>query len=278
MACPTWVRQSRLFNPSSSRLTNAQFRYLLITFVVVGCLLGLVQRFLRVALHRPYSPRSWRASSLIDNLQKHLVLPALFNGRLRQPLPLLLGYLPSRLLTLFLISFGIVNLGFLVGPYHLTQPNAWFATSRDEIINLVADRAGILSFALLPLTVLLSARNSPLQPLTHWSATTYITLHRWVARTCVLHGVIHSIAWTVAWRWTGPEELFTQGQMPYMIAGFIGTVSMCLMIGFATWWFRARFYDLFLVLHIMFGLFVLLGCWYHIDYRFYGKYGYKNWL
>jgi hypothetical protein len=50
------------------------------------------------------------------------------------------------------------------------------------------------------------------------------------------------------------------------------------MVGLAAWPIRHRSYEFFIFLHIALGIVSLLGCWYHMDYRFADKYGYKNWL
>jgi hypothetical protein len=150
--------------------------------------------------------------------KKHLVLPALFHSSHRQPILFSLGYLPSRFMTLFLVLFFILNIIFLAIGIKSIQPNTWYSSRKTEINNYVANRAGMICFALLPLTVLLSARNNPLVTLTHLTATTYILIHRWVARVCALQAVIHSVAWTIQWYWESPDgsTFRSEGTLPYM--------------------------------------------------------------
>lgn len=53
---------------------------------------------------------------------------------------------------------------------------------------------------------------------------------------------------------------------------------MCLMVALAAWPVRHRSYELFLVMHIVLGVLSLVGSWYHIDFLYANRYGYKNWL
>lgn len=254
--------------------------YILIALVVAACMLSAAQWLVLTRLYAPHSSGSWRSSATMTWLKKQLVLPALFSSSHRQPVLRSLGYLPTRLATLFLVIFFALNIIFLAVGIKSIQPNTWYSSRKMEINNYVANRAGVICFALLPLTVLLSARNNPLVTLTNMTATTYIMLHRWVARVCAFQAVVHSVGWTIQWYWEKGNwtTLRAEGTMPYMRWGFTGTVALCLMVGLAAWPIRHRSYELFIILHIALGIISLAGCWYHMDFRFANKYGYKNWL
>ncbi|CAE6340094.1 unnamed protein product [Rhizoctonia solani] len=254
--------------------------YILIVLVVASCMIGTVQYLYLTKFYAAYSSGSWRSSKTMTWFKKHLVLPALFSSSHRQPVLSSMGYLPSRLASIFLGLFFILNIIFLATPIKSVQPNTWSSSRKLEVNNYVANRAGFISFALLPLTVLLSARNNPLVTITRMTQNTYILIHRWVARVCALQAVIHSVAWTIQWYWEKPDgsKFRSEAVMPYMRWGFAGTVGLCLMVGLAAWPIRHRSYEFFIFLHIALGIVSLLGCWYHMDYRFADKYGYKNWL
>ncbi|KAF8672811.1 FAD-binding domain, partial [Rhizoctonia solani] len=254
--------------------------YILIILVVLSCLIGTVQYLHLTRFYATHSTQSWRSSKTMTWFKKHLVLPALFRSSHRRPVLSSMGYLPSRLAAVFLGLFFILNIIFLATPIKSVQPNTWSSSRKLEVNNYVANRAGFISFALLPLTVLLSARNNPLIAITRMTQNTYILIHRWVARICALQAVIHSVAWTIQWYWEKPDgsKFRSEAVMPYMRWGFAGTVALCLMVGFAAWPIRHRSYEFFIFLHIALGIVSLLGCWYHMDYRFADKYGYKNWL
>ncbi|KAG8734693.1 hypothetical protein FRC10_011531 [Ceratobasidium sp. 414] len=107
-----------------------------------------------------------------------------------------------------------------------------------------------------------------------------ITLHRWVARMCAFQAVIHSVGWTVQWYWDEGNwsEFMSEGAMPYMQWGFVATVVVCLMVGFAALPLRRWSYEIFLVLHMLFAVFLIAGCYYHMVFRFNWRYGYLNWI
>ncbi|KAG8723359.1 hypothetical protein FRC09_003685 [Ceratobasidium sp. 395] len=259
---------------------HERMSYILV-FVILGVLMiGAIHKFSRTMLRRPYNPSSFHSSTLVTLAQKHLVRPALFNGSQSAPVLHGFGYLPSRLMFVFLAFFVVATAVANSVAYKSIQPNNWATTRRQEMMGFVANRAGLISFALIPLTILLSARNNPLIWLTGWSTTTMITLHRWVARMCAFQAVVHSVGWTVQWYWdTGDwSEFRSEGAMPYMQWGFVATVVVCLMVGFASLPLRRWSYEIFLVLHVLFAAFLIAGCYYHMIFRFEWRYGYNNWM
>ncbi|QRV85624.1 Ferric reductase like transmembrane component [Ceratobasidium sp. AG-Ba] len=259
---------------------HERMSYILV-FVTLGALvLGAIPKLTTSSLRRPYKPLSFCSGKLATWFQKHLVMPAMFNNAQRTPVFGGLGYLPSRMMLIFL-SFFVVSTAIANSvPYKSVQPNNWAVNRRQEMMGFVANRAGLISFALMPVTILLSARNSPLLWITGWDTSTMIILHRWVARMCAFQAVIHSVGWTIQWRWnTGDYSQFmSEGAMPYMQWGFLATVIICLMVGFAMLPFRKWSYEIFLILHILFAAFLIVGCYYHMIFRFEWRYGYLNWI
>ncbi|KAG9083183.1 hypothetical protein FS749_006236 [Ceratobasidium sp. UAMH 11750] len=259
---------------------HQRMSYILV-FVILGVLLlGAIPKLSRSMLRRPYSPTSFRSSKLATLTRKYVVMPALFNGAQRAPVLAGFGYLPSRLMLVFLTLFVIATAIANSVPYKSVQPNNWAINRRQELMGFVANRAGLISFALIPVTILLSARNNPLAWITSWSTTTMITLHRWVARMCAFQAVIHSVGWTVQWYWDEGNwsEFMSEGAMPYMQWGFVATVVICLMVGFAALPLRRWSYEIFLALHVLFAVFTIVGCYYHMVFRFNWRYGYLNWI
>lgn len=59
------------------------------------------------------------------------------------------------------------------------------------------DRVGALAYALTPLTVLLSTRESILSVLTGIPYQSFNFLHRWLGRIMLVQAVIHTFAWTL---------------------------------------------------------------------------------
>ncbi|KAG9120590.1 hypothetical protein FRC07_003863 [Ceratobasidium sp. 392] len=221
------------------------------SYILVFALLGVlmiaaIYKLSRSMLRRPYNSTFFRSSKLATMAQKHLIMPALFNGAQNTPILRGLGYLPSRAMVLFLVFFvGATAIANSV-PYKSVQPNNWAINRRQEMMGFVANRAGLISFALIPLTILLSA----------------------------------SVGWTVQWYWNMGDwsQFKSEGAMPYMQWGFVATVVICLMVGFAALPFRRWSYEIFLVLHVLFAAFTIAGCYYHMVFRFKWRYGYLNWI
>ncbi|KAG9077257.1 hypothetical protein FRC06_009009, partial [Ceratobasidium sp. 370] len=259
---------------------HQRMSYILVFVLLAVLMVGAIHKLSRSMLRQPYQATSLRSSKFITMAQKYLILPALFNDAQNTPLLRGLGYLPSRLMVVFLVFFVVATAIANSVPYKSVQPNNWAINRRQEMMGFVANRAGLISFALIPLTILLSARNNPLLWLTGWSTTTMITLHRWVARMCAFQAVIHSVGWTVQWYWnTGNWTQFrSEGAMLYMQWGFVATAVICLMVGFAALPFRRWSYEVFLVSHVLFAALMIAGCYYHMTFRFNWRYGYLNWI
>lgn len=60
--------------------------------------------------------------------------------------------------------------------------------------------------------------------------------------------------------------------------GIIATIALCLATGFAILPFRIKFYEVFLISHIVLVILALIGCWYHLVPHFGYGYGYQVWL
>lgn len=127
---------------------------------------------------------------------------------------------------------------------------------------------------------LFATRNDPFLWLTGWSFATYTRFHRWIARIATLQAIIHSICYTFNSFWDDPtgadyaeswtEEYWYCGGLvctpvcklvainaPNQISQ--ATIVMSIMVGLSAWWFRARWYDLFLVGHIVFAIIFLVA-------------------
>jgi hypothetical protein len=131
----------------------------ILVFTILGVLMiGALRKLSQSRLRRPYNSSSFRSSKLVTMAQKHLVMPALFNGSQSAPILRGFGYLPSRIMLVFLVFFlGATAVANSV-PYKSVQPNNWAINRRQEMMGFVANRAGLISFALIPLTILLSSR------------------------------------------------------------------------------------------------------------------------
>jgi hypothetical protein len=124
--------------------------------------------------------------------------------------------------------------------------------------------------------ILFSSRNSILLYITDWSYGTYLLLHRWLGYWAVLHTVIHS---AMLWRYyvqagTNSAEILRV----YWQWGIVGTVAACAIIPFSLLWTRQKFYEFFIISHIVLSLLFLVGYYYHIWYVYSYNWGYEIWM
>lgn len=204
--------------------------------------------------------------SLVEKVNPYLITPALIKSYHTQPLPYLLGNAPTIGQTAFVFMFLILNIVLSSINYRFAQPHPWGYDALGEKLAYVGYRTGDMAFALLPLVILLSGRNNILLWLTNWSHSTFMLLHRWVARIFALHTIIHSIVLLVAYKRSGMYVM--DHSTPYWRWGIVGTVAVCAMLVFSLLYFRRLAYEAFLIFHIVAAVFVIVGSWYHVIYRF----------
>ncbi|KAM0330785.1 hypothetical protein ACHAQA_003739 [Verticillium albo-atrum] len=215
-------------------------------------------------------------SGIIDAAKPYIVYPSIIGNYRVRALPYLLGNAPSVGQSLYIALMVILNVILTAVNYKSTQPNGWFASQYQEVLEYVMIRTGTLGFSLAPLVILFSGRNNVLLWLSNWSHSTFMLLHRWVARIFGIQVIIHSITALALYIDIGsyPEE----EKLPYWIWGCVATVAVVIMLVASGLYVRRRSYEIFLIVHILLAVFVIAGCWYHVDLRFERKFGYEMWL
>ena len=201
--------------------------------------------------------------------------PSAFGTYNVRPLPWLLGNVPTVGQTLYIALFFVLNLVLSSVNYSNSQPHPWYYTRKEETLAYIGYRTGHIAYALLPLLNLFSSRNNFLLWITDWSYSTYLLMHRWVARIFAFHAIVHSVTLLVCYKGSGGYT--TDHATPYWQWGIVATVLTCAMLLLSQLYFRRLSYEIFLILHILMAVFVIVGCWYHVLYRF-GLTFYTNWL
>jgi predicted ferric reductase len=210
---------------------------------------------------------------LIASVKPYVIYPALFHGRNVQAYWRWCHF-PTTGQSIFIFMFTAITTTLTAAGYESVQPNTWYATRFDEIESKVAARTGVIAMGLAPLVLLFAGRNSVLLWMTNWSHSTYILLHRWIARLFGIQVILHSILELDGY--VKSESYAENLVMPYWIWGCVGTVACSIMLVHSV--FRNSSYEIFLIIHIVLAVFVLAGTWYHLDYRFEDRWGYKYWL
>ncbi|EFX06529.1 ferric-chelate reductase [Grosmannia clavigera kw1407] len=130
-----------------------------------------------------------------------------------------------------------------------------------------ADRLGVLAFALTPLSILLSSRESVLSLLTGVPYQSFNFLHRWLGYLMCVQVALHTIGWTVI------EARLYQPQprvgadwivQPYMVWGLVAVVLLALLALLSTpWAVRRTGYELFRKAHYVLAVVYIGACWGH---------------
>ena len=215
-------------------------------------------------------------SALVRRLRPYLVWPSIFGTYHVRPLPYLLGNVPTAGQSLYIIMFVVLNIIFTAVNIESRQPSAWYPTVWREIMAYVLFRTGVYAYIMAPLLFLFAGRNNILLWLTNWSHSTFLVLHRWIARIFTLQAIIHSVLAVHVYRADGMYDM--QLSMPYWIWGCVATV-VAVVLTFGSGLFVRKFaYEVFLIMHIVLSVILVVGCWYHAYdlYKFLG--GYQVWL
>jgi len=180
--------------------------------------------------------------------------------------------------SIYIAIFVALNVVLSAVGYRSGQPNAWFATEWNEISAHVLYRTGTLGLMTLPILFLFASRNNVLLWLSNWSHSTFLLLHRWVARVFTLYVVVHSII--------GLQIYAANANTTWWIWGAVATMATVISALFSGLYVRKGQYELFLVFHILLAVFIVVGCWYHVT-LWYGamgipwpdaSWGYELWI
>lgn len=210
-------------------------------------------------------------SGVLNKIKPYLVYPSIFGTYQVRPLPYLLGNAPTVGQSLYVTMFFILNLVLTAVNYESKQPHAWYATQRKEIQAYIFYRTGVLAFVSAPLVILFSSRNNILLWMTNWSHSSFLVLHRWVARIFALQVLLHSLL-------ALPLYYPSEAKKEYWIWGAVATVAVMILVVASGLYVRAFVYEFFLIMHILLSVFVLVGCWYHIKLWIGLTWGYETWL
>jgi len=217
-------------------------------------------------------------TGILESLKPYVVYPSIIGTYQVRPLPFLLGNAPTIGQSLYITLMVILNVILSAVNYRSTapSPHAWFPTQKTEIMGLIFYRTGVFALALAPLVLLFSSRNNILLWMTNWSHSTFILLHRWIARIFAIHVILHSLLAVVCYKESGIYA--AQVVEPYWQWGVVATVLVCVMLVTSVLYLRRASYEIFLIVHIVLAVFVIAGSWYHVRLRFPDEWGYITWL
>lgn len=130
-----------------------------------------------------------------------------------------------------------------------------------------SDRIGVLAFALTPLSVFLSSRESILSLITGIPYHHFMFLHRWIGYIIYIQSTLHTIGWTVIegkLYQPQPSHWFGWVKQTYAVWGVVAMVLLSIMVGLSTKWaIRRTGYEFFRKSHYVLAMVYIGACWGH---------------
>lgn len=205
--------------------------------------------------------------------RKHITLPATFGTKKAQEYTFLFkflkGYMPTRMESIFTSGFCLVVIIVLSINTYYSVGNEVIFTNYVAQLRYLANRTGINSTILMPFLVLFAGRNNVLQWITRWNYGVFMMFHRFIGRMIFLFVVLHAVTFSIALG----VDYYPLKTLPFMIWGTVSTVAGGIIMVQATLYLRRKWYETFLVLHILMALLFIIGGWVHINYL-----GYQWWV
>ncbi|CUM52483.1 uncharacterized protein AC631_05820 [Debaryomyces fabryi] len=167
---------------------------------------------------------------------------------------------PTRAETLIIMGFLALTAHLLQSKIEYIDGDPIFDNKISALLRYTAVRASIISSETIPLLILFGGRNNFLQWLTRWDYSTFITFHRWLSRIIFFLVVIHAICYSV---YMG--DYFESMHEAYLIWGAIATVSGGFIMIQGLLVLRRRWYEMFLMIHIVLAAVFIGASWVHVN-------------
>lgn len=130
-----------------------------------------------------------------------------------------------------------------------------------------ADRVGVIAYALTPLSVLLSSRESLLSLITGLPYQSFNFLHRWLGYIILVQASLHTIGWCVIETrlyQPQPSVSIEWVKQLYMIWGVIAMFLLSVLFLLSTpWAIRKTGYEFFRKAHYILAMLYIGACWGH---------------
>lgn len=167
---------------------------------------------------------------------------------------------PTRAESLILTGFLILTVVLLKWNIRYVVGDPVFHARGAALLRYTAVRASILTSETMPLLILFGGRNNFLQWLTRWDYSTFITFHRWLSRIIFILVVIHAVCYS--FYFTNYTETMHE---TYILWGVAATVAGGLIMVQGLLVLRRKWYEMFLVLHIILAVIFIGGAWVHVN-------------
>lgn len=130
-----------------------------------------------------------------------------------------------------------------------------------------SNRVGVIAYALTPLSILLSSRESLLSVLTGVPYQSFNFLHRWLGYVIVVQSSLHTVGWCVIQlRLYQPQPSVGAKWIvqQYMIWGVAAMILLLILFALSTpWAIRLTGYEFFRKAHYVLAMVYIGACWAH---------------
>ncbi|RAK76882.1 ferric reductase family protein [Aspergillus fijiensis CBS 313.89] len=242
--------------------------------VIVGILFlwAMGGRLIRIE-RMPSSPKTtpgathtqsalYRLSRTLQALTRRHLLP--------EALPRVFGHTTRLQVLVFLVLSGYLLVFTLVGITYKTWTTPISGSTQSNIrsgLGPWADRVGVLAFALTPLSILLSSRESLLSLITGIPYHHFNFLHRWLGYVIYAQSALHTIGWTVVegrLYQPQPSQWNSFIAQPYIIWGIAAMILLTFLVLHSTKpVIRLTGYEFFRKAHYVVAMVYVGACWAH---------------
>ncbi|CAI5756512.1 unnamed protein product [Candida verbasci] len=202
-------------------------------------------------------------NSIINYYRKYLSIPAMFHKKKSQEqsfFHIFSFLILSRMESLIIFLFYCVTIMLMSINLKAIQGDALYTAKYMAEIRYVADRSGIIATIEMPLIFLFAGRNNFLQWLTGFNYSTFVGFHRHTARIMFMLVVIHAVCFTInfgSYYKTALAEQYLRWGITAAVAGGVIMIQSMLYL-------RRRWYEVFLIFHIILAAFWTAGAWLHV--------------
>lgn len=174
------------------------------------------------------------------------------------------GFLAFNKVETYVVAANIAI--FLIGScikYHLFEGNFFFTGKASQLSRYVGDRTGFLAMFPFNMCVLFATRNNFLLWCTGWNFASFLNYHKFLARMTIILSCVHGMAY---WAYIVQIDYYAESyEDQYFIAGVAAiAIVLVILITASYTFFRKRFYELFLLLHIGLAAGFIVAMWYHL--------------
>ncbi|KAJ5732357.1 FAD-binding 8 [Penicillium malachiteum] len=116
-----------------------------------------------------------------------------------------------------------------------------------------------------PFLWLFGGRNNVFLWVTNFNVQSFIMFHRHVAWVATIFAIVHSINYTVVFILYDPRY-WSAWKQNYFYMGVVATFTMSIMLVQSMTWFRRRWYDSFIITHVVFALITIYALFRHTNF------------